>query len=173
MQTEEIQTPKMKRIAVKVAEDVLKSLDLYVVQTGDYIIPGNGKETEAQQLYYDNSKKYAKHIKKDCKVCALGACFVSLISLKNNFDFSGAYWLRSIMAERLNECFTQEQVDLIETSFEGYCFSRSRHVQDPSILAAIRFGNRWEDETKRLKAIMKLIIKYKGEVRFPKVKDVR
>ncbi len=159
----ETMTKKRKALAVRVAADVLESLKVLTVVHGKYVY--------SEKISFEGlkgSKEQAQYLKKECDVCALGACLLSLVTLKNKFEFSAQAnydgekyicmgWQE--VADRLSEAFTQEQIQLIEDAFECAQLGTSY----PSTEHAIRFGKRYTDNKQRVRAIMKNIIRNGGE----------
>jgi len=161
------------QIRVEVAKDVIRSLKLLDVMTGVYFKPkGTLELVNSIVSSSPDSKVAAQKLKKDCKVCALGACFLSSIRLTNKWEFGKfeEHWTgpaqvraveREVLEEKLHKIFTPFQIDLIETAFEEYnCTNRAN---DRSVIGrAMSFGSKHYDSSSRLRAIMKNIIKNNG-----------
>lgn len=115
---------------VLVAKDVLKTLKK--ASKGDTIRP-----TQGEYCYLDNrdilsqasrtkdSRRQARLLQKDCKVCALGAAFLSHVALMNNYEFPKDEFVSYMaldfndISKKLKELFTPYQMALIEAAFEG------------------------------------------------------
>jgi len=179
-----------KELRIKVAKDVLKSLNLYKVASGEVFVRNNNIDLNPY-LKKRNSKLIAQRLKKDCEVCALGACFLSLVKLDNKFNFFDGYDSyddipNGFMPDakpffrRLKNIFSVSQLILIESSFElgeGF-FNEVTYVDwlardsgisavvleknSKSIPDAVAFGGQFENDSERLAAIMKNIIKNEG-----------
>jgi hypothetical protein len=181
-------TKKQKNLAVKVAKDVLESIGLLDVSAGSGYVTG----LSASHVFsVKGSKNQAKELKKVCGVCALGACFLSAVSLTNKFDFEGLAHVSEYSGEktfafnaingkitvnRLMDVFTPEQMVLIECAFEGFgmgsaaagrllTYKTERDLDDfySQVDAAQKFGNKYLTSKKRLAGIMRNIIKNGGE----------
>jgi hypothetical protein len=160
-----------KRLAVKVAKDIIKQIDLKVIKPieGVYVEDLNGaKACEVAQL--SDSKKQAKVLQKECEACALGSMFLSLVKIDNKFQFYA--WddeenMDSIvevseyeMRGRLEDVFTAEQLALIEGAFEVWGGDEEANSDDS--VRAYKFGNRYKTPKRRLRAICLNIIDNKG-----------
>lgn len=111
--------------------------------------------------------------KTTCTVCAKGALFAADILERNHMTIiDGANVTNSSIASRLGGIFTGFQLDLIEVAFEkaiirdtsgrlyvGTCGTE----KSPIAKRAIAFGRKYGNATERLVAILKNIIKNKGE----------
>lgn len=151
-----------KRITI--AKDVIASLRLgkFNASPGTYfsLADKNYREEEArpsdnQALLLDTAIS--------CEVCAIGAIFASKVRSGNkcNLDLGGSPD-DNILINNLKGIFTEKELRIIETAFEGE--AQSNMVNDNiEIEAANWFRNNHPDkDDKRLIAIMKNIIKNKG-----------
>lgn len=163
-----------------VAQDVLDHLKLLNVARGTYC---EGKFPDGVRDSKEQAKKYIDVISKDCKVCAIGACFLSYVRLYNNVtlgqlvggydtikdDFFDVEYYN--IDHELAKVFSQRQLCLIETAFEcGYIHFRVDDEDYKDLChdsnefsAAISFGEKYSVPKKRLMAIVKNIIKNNGE----------
>lgn len=156
--------------AIAVAKDVLKRLGKLTVKTGDYLsfentnIPKEG-----------NAQNYINEIESNCRVCALGACLLSQIRLydKINLDlFESECNDRYIPLEdirkifnHLSKIFSKKTICLIEQAFESIgdvCLTDSLSTSDKDIKMAQKY-KKYKNDKNRLKAIMKNVIKNKGQ----------
>jgi hypothetical protein len=166
------------QLRVAVAKDVLKSLNILKPAHGHgYVRSDKEAAVSIVEKGGDDSKAIAESLKKHCNVCALGACLLSTVSLFNKFKFvserswwSDAAYVRvndDDLTERLGKVFTMSQMGLIEMAYEkvevgvglqipGFCARQG--VKD-----AIAFGKKYRGARARLEAIMKNIVKNKGE----------
>lgn len=155
-----------KELRIAVAKDVLKSLRILLVTPGVYV-----KTVEVRPItnfISTNSQKSASNLQKHCKVCALGACFLSLVKIDNKFDFASnveavdeysfkRYVEPGALFRRLEKVFSAPQLYLIEAAFEDW---------DPDLVV---FAPDITAPTDRLRAIMKNIIANDGTFKPPKV----
>lgn len=92
------------------------------------------------------------------QVCALGACFLSHVDQFNKLKVD-PYWDgrlgRATITQQLSDVFTTQQMAMIEDAFE-------QESRRSDTVEALFFGNSFEDDKERLKAIMKNIIKNAG-----------
>ena len=160
-------------LRVQVAKDVLKHLKTLRVLAGNTYVWTDGVDDVD---YEKPSQKIARSLQKNgCEVCALGACFLSLVALKNEFDFDGkTIFTRSEITNRLRSVFSDAQMDLIEEAFEWdvedtpygarenrlSAFARKYHNNNTYFDSARGFVVVCGD--RRLRAIMKNIIENKG-----------
>jgi hypothetical protein len=174
-------TEKQRRKkAVAVAQDALAHLKLLTVAPGRYV---SVDITHKPVTFAKSSKATAQALqkRKNCRVCALGACLLSTASLYNKFQFESLKKKASYGEEefiipyselqyRLSEIFTQEQMDLIESAFEGRDMTGKRlpgrsSLPVETVQSAIAFGSKYDVPKARLRAIMKNIVKNDGEFR--------
>ena len=175
--------------AVAVAKDVLKIMKKPTVEASQstYItapleITKGDEDKEVQELLPD--------IMKDCKVCALGACMLAKIGLygdckvrdifeniTNVYEYysptSKLNGLGENIHDELRSIFSYKQMDMIESAFEqsemysyGGLDDAPKYIHD-----SIAFGDKYEDDTDRLRAIMRNIIRNAGQF-IPKKKKV-
>lgn len=132
----------------------------------------------------DDVKLIADKLKTNCRVCALGACLLSVVSLQNDFVFElqqgNVVGVESYdLADRLLKVFTAEQLLLIETAFEcenftGYFTGNYDELHMGSMTRYSRrlthqleiakaLGERFNDSKKRLRAIMRNMIANNGK----------
>lgn len=155
---------KLKRI--EVCKDVLKNIKYLDIKPGTLCIATKPTDIKIRK---DNSKEVAAKLqKKDCHVCALGACFISNVKLNNKFDFSNTdhvYDENSLapnskdIEKSLKNIFSVAQFRLIECCFEDnegiyYMIHKNKEIK--------AFYNKYSEPVGRLKAIMKNIIKNDG-----------
>lgn len=161
MNTKSRRSHSKPALRVKVAKDVLLQIRLKKYK------PTNGTYCK---LEVDNPAKYKVGDSlqaifpeiKECTVCGLGAVFMSLIHLTNDFALKGNDTLYSgnnirsgelrvfgyQLKEKLTDIFTEKQIADIEACFEGY------YNYSPTL---------------RLQQIMKSIIEHKGGVHLSKI----
>lgn len=161
-------------IRVAIAKDVIASLNKIIPTNGIYF--GIDYRFDRTQLTKKkNSKVLAEKLKKNCEVCALGACFISAVKLTNEWDFSGLRFSggypKLTLEAKLLDYFTQEQLELIECAFER-CSSFGHNLEYEKAANAASFKENIEDPTERLEAIMKNIISNKGSFRPNKHKKI-
>lgn len=166
-------TKAEKRIAI--AKDVLKwiSKDKINPVKGTYVkLPGEFTSTISEESPLDKVFETEQ-----CKACALGACFIAMVDLGNNIklgdifkrdEYDDSFEQERIndwdMKNHLNKIFNKTQMDLIESAFETDDMSTNGgwKIPSPSIQKAINLGYGYDENSDRLKVIMKNIIKNKG-----------
>lgn len=122
-------TKAQKRVMI--AKDVLAQIKTkrYVAESGCWVQP-NIKAAYEKNLKDEDSVQelFAKKKIKSCNVCALGGLFMSCINLNNNTtieDLKKEFYIGdfvyddSKISNGLNRIFTQKQLILIESYFEG------------------------------------------------------
>jgi hypothetical protein len=186
-------------LVLEIAKDVLESLDsFYSIGNDQYgtssycrVITQDANFRTVLEL--QDSREQAKELKKFCKVCALGACFLSSISLTNEFQF-GEYPLWAgydpiELSLKLSSAFSFKQMAMIESAFEYvpcvrfYLFDKvwaekyhtktpeeaytDPHYTSEDLSRSSRFSlsddNVYPDSRTRLKMIMENIIANDGE----------
>lgn len=174
-----------QQLRILVAKDVLESLKELTVKNGEgYLQVEIDDFGDILNDSGEDSKVIAGKLKNKCTVCALGACFLSLVYLDNDFDFLdgmhsyldeiGEIKLTHIRLQKLNQrllkVFSGRQLSLIETAFECQMhnptedFVSNTFKGDKTLLErAIKFGWSWHSSNERLKAIMENIIENEGE----------
>lgn len=166
---------EQQRIAI--SKDVLKQLSIKTIKAkiGDYFEVYDIKEpiTKVPEKM-DDLLRIFKRTKNPCSVCAIGACFVGLVNMGNKIPVKGFLstdklegWEignTDIMREALRKVFPSVQISLLEMAFEKYyTLSDNEKPDEESMKMAILFGEKYTTDKKRLIAIMKNIIKNKGE----------
>lgn len=165
------------KLRVRVAKDVLQTLkgNMMVRRGTGYLFINNSEfQKIKEKISNRSSKKIAGKIKnQNCTVCALGACFLSLVSLDNEFNFDQDMdlstkigWensqapLSKSLFKRLLKVFSLIQLFMIEAAFETYHIKQNTRA----ILKATRFcENLYSFHPPIvLEAIMKNIIKNEG-----------
>lgn len=110
-----------------------------------------------------------------CTVCALGSLMLSLVRYRNNvtvrdFEQNAFEYDRIHRGNEdktgITKYFTNAQRILIESAFEKGCgfFRNDRNISigEKKVARAVKFGEKYEDKTKRLVAIMKNIVTNNG-----------
>lgn len=109
----------------------------------------------------------AEIIFKNCDYCARGAMLISRVSRFNKLSFEnlgfcydGLYAKREDTTEGLHGAFTRKQLDQIEAAYErcGYTDDNGRFTEKYR-----KFGEKFENATERLLAIMQNIVDHEGE----------
>lgn len=161
-------TKPQQRVAV--AKDVIKQLNngFLDAREGVYFRPEFNEIIEIPQL-----DKAITQIKKQgghCTVCGIGGCFVSLVRLGDKVETEEIFGVfieprdsgdDYKMKQLLRKVFTPDQLSMIECAFERYTGHGDAPYQDR--IKAAQFGRQYSDSKNRLIAIMKNIIKNKGE----------
>lgn len=168
-------TKAERRVAI--AKDVLKQLRLNVYQAspGTYVCIRNGLKRDAladDQLCDVLSLTAPSR----CAVCARGAMFLSAVMKFDNYRVGDCYALGREMSQSLyvgdsdfneyeNHFFSPQQIDLIESAFEGW----TRRLPDGNLdYTSVHFQRAYPDATERLIVIMKNIIANRGIFKIPK-----
>jgi hypothetical protein len=162
---------------VAIAKDVIASFKIgfYKARTGAYfrvLDLANPIKDAPEKL--DAVLGMFKKEGATCQVCGIGACFTSMVNIGNRAkttDFlsscieEGEGINDSSMRGLLRKVFSSTQLTLIENAFE---IDASFEDNDASVpykkrYEAESFGQKFDDNAERLIAIMKNIIKNKGE----------
>lgn len=168
---------------VLIAKDVIAQLKI-----GSFK-PISGTFFKSRQMYMMGDNYFNYHVEEDnfsvqelvlskkvndCQCCALGSIALSCTLFKNkvkvseiDYELDPSYviegeWQSGNSKLQLDEIFSSEQLKLIEVAFErGKGYYSSYSLIDGE--AARRFGRAYSNHADRLIAIMKNIIKNKGE----------
>ena len=165
-------TLKEQRVAI--AKDAIKQIkaEKFIAEAGTYLAIEDelGCKTGDELQKTLNKRKNKGAV---CKVCGIGAAFISTVRLFDNYKIKEAEldgWDSSTtllvehtdMRTLLKEYFSPSQLSLIECAFE----QRSEYMKSDSYKkdrkAATLFGNKYEDENERLLAIFENIVKNNG-----------
>lgn len=168
-----------KRIAI--ANDILKQIKAhkYDIQKGTWLevdpagneSPGAGENNSKiiQAALLGGRKTIVIDTPAaNCTCCAVGAACASAIRLFNQDTIPGSIEKGFEMdgydegMKILEKYFPKAQVDLLEAAFEQRTDSHHRNAKDESLGKAVFFGNYEDNDTERLVAICKNIIKNKG-----------
>lgn len=173
-----------KNARITIAKDVLARLKYRKVTVGKYFEGVDNVLSYLQETPDDegrvylnpenlNAQKVIKLLEKQCEVCALGNLFMSHIRVFNQIELGGIENDRDGIVDSLNDYFDNQQLDLIEAAFEiepshvrGYLgFYREEDGKselDKLADKAVNFGSKYDDASKRLRAIMLNLIKNDG-----------
>ncbi len=173
MNVKEFNALGRKERKVFIAEDVLKQLRKLNVSENNYFSMNKMlSEYRGKEL-----KDVLPKIRQKCHVCALGACFLSVVSIVDDFkicedtvdtccfslSLTDDSWIDiESMSGHLKKVFTEREMALIEAAFERMLVQDVFPEADPAVAKAISFGLSYSDPKERLRAIMKNIIKNKG-----------
>ena len=152
-------TPNKQRIAI--AKDVIAMID------SKKIIPSYNIGYMSFSANFSNKKVELCEIieTNQCRVCALGGMLAAHVMKVDNFRIDGDC-LNSIhrfeITDQLEDYFSIEQLDLIESAFEVSHMGSSLPVDSNQINKAIKFGMTKLDTCARIKAIMQNIIDNDG-----------
>lgn len=158
--------PNLK--AIEIAKDVLANLDGLNVRRGSFLRPREVYEADKTASKYMRLKRYVSRLvfaKKECKVCALGAIYLSSFNLPEFKGQSPANITGSETDRNVIECaksiFGTDAAE-IETAFELGAGWGAGRLGYQAIQNAGRFGQRFHDAKLRLRAIMQNVIDNDG-----------
>ncbi len=159
---------------VLVAKDVIKLLkgDKFTAATGHFMSLGNDvdyADSEREESMQKTGLREAflgNHV--ECSGCALGGLMLSCTLYNNKYTYGelsdtggdlGA-WVKNErpIKNGLNKIFSRDQLKLIEQSFEG---GTGYFTGGAPYEAEVFYGN-YDDDKKRLLAIMENIVRNKG-----------
>jgi hypothetical protein len=152
--------------AIEVAKDILDLIkdNQIKVDQGTWLDLSNINNDKPQESLLRLSKE------NDCRCCAMGSCLLSAIRLGNNIKYleDSSYIEESSYNTEyklLLKVFNQNQLSMIECAFEkgGGGFDYDDRLSDVLVDKCIKFGQKYRTPKLRLIAIMKNIIKNKGE----------
>lgn len=158
---------------VTIAKDVIAQIEAerYFAKGGSYV-------RISEEDNYNGSVKENFEKIKNCKVCALGGCFLSIVRFKNNVNFdeitdigAGQFVNNSKFKQILTSIFPAQQLVLIENAFENGGWGEAPifgsddekySVSKQDKREAWEFGQKFSNQNDRLIAIMQNIIDNKG-----------
>lgn len=116
------QTLSKEQKAVQIAKDVIQSIfeERIVAEAGTYV---DSENITLSSLSNEEELQHIFLIQESCKCCALGACFVELVSLEDNCTAEGlngynSKTVQSKLRNKLSNIFDPFDISLIETAFE-------------------------------------------------------
>lgn len=161
----ELMTKSEKR--VQIAKDVISRLEFknLSADTGSLI------KTTTKSIVKESGKESLKDFVNTgttCEVCAKGGLFMSYIGRVNKFKSSDITKSRhshehnSAEMIKLQEIFSDIQLVLIETVFEGRLVLTDRFISERNRQRAEKMYRKYENSNSRLVAICENIIRNKG-----------
>jgi hypothetical protein len=156
-------TPKQRRVAVKIAEDVLRTMRYLNIEEGCYFDP-TGKIAGTKAVVGMKPSEL-----KGCHVCAIGAMFASRALLMDGVSFPDSAGASGCIRTQIQDDIGKLNAGLIESAFETI-FLHAERSGAPQTLAsrAVSFGLAFADGAEarlKLRAIMKNVIANKGVFR--------
>ena len=168
-------TPAQKRVAI--ARDTIEQIEAqkFIPQQGVYFHwvnpadhygdrpPGFDCRSDAREALEDNTVK--------CTGCALGGMFASFIRRVDGVDVQTARGSASEdIKRRMSEFFDEHTLTRIEYAFERWTSDPARESDSAweDLRRHGRWGKKFRTSEKRLTAIMKNIIRNRGEFRLPR-----
>lgn len=170
-------TNAQKRVAI--AKDVLKQLN------DDNICPITGRYTMYGRFYSNEllNCKTSQDVQKllvekkadrnSCRACALGACMISYARLYNSLSADQVVASNPYNIKQLANLFGKRRMMRIETAFDYHAddyTAPGTGLNDTDMVLtrkeynkSVAWRDRYPDDKERLKAIMKNIIRNKGE----------
>jgi hypothetical protein len=100
-----MKTKEQMKLAVAVAKDVLKQVKAGTI-TPEHRMYLAFNRSLPKSAYGKQLQKYLR----PCKACALGATFISLVKLKNDFVYDGYEPYDHEMRDSLLRCFTPQEI---------------------------------------------------------------
>lgn len=174
---------KKNKKAIAVAQDVLNQLKYknYKPVVNYYF---NAEKIDVSNLSLENKDvcDLLPKLCKKCEVCALGACLLSTARLYDNMPADEVFMINrdynwttnsykdpyltlrrsdeETFADLLSDVFDENQCSLIESAFERTC--RGNYEDHEEVCRAIEFGEKYDDDKKRMRAIMRNVIRNDG-----------
>lgn len=173
--------PATRRI--KMAEDVLATLrrknNRFKVKTDEYckfVIPAQAHEPAPFEDKSVQVSALLPKIERHCEACAMGALLLAHVRLVNHVTIADLdYWSTNnnldateSLVDTLSESLSEKELRTIEAAFEGNV--KMNNVDEWTSITAdniSRIGRKWKSRIRsaepRLEAIMRNIIKHKGD----------
>lgn len=156
-------TPKQRRMAVKIATDVLLTMKSLTISPGRYLLiePKPSAKVQCVIVGEKIEKNTNPSAFRNCTVCARGAMFISRARLFDEVVLAEKFIVPQTAAD-----FGLKNAALIETAFEKSAnFALRAGVAVDLVGWAMGFYDLLPSATKRLRAIMKNVIANKGVFR--------
>lgn len=184
-------TAAQKRVTI--AKDVVAALNskIYIANHSQYIkqmqLDGEVMELGWMGAHRLDDIQQALPKIKECEVCAMGACIMSITKYENRLTFDDigktTDSMSSTTAEVVQEVFSANQLAMIEIMFEGY-YSGVEHpitnkicngdnygrdklgaeVSGEDAQMCMRFHSKYDNDDKRMRAIMQHIVDNAGDI---------
>lgn len=152
--------------ATKAEKRVMIAQDTIERVKANNLIIKRGNFLESSGLFFANEDASFKDFtnSNECTVCAKGALFCSFVGRVNAVTNLEAIrnnnWINDKPHQKLLEIFSKQQLDLIETAFEGCSYLKQSTEKQHE--RAKSYYYKYNDTNKRLIAICENIIKNKG-----------
>jgi hypothetical protein len=149
---------------------VLSRLNEYQLVTGRYVV---GTIDSTEIVAETDLQSLVNTVQKECRVCALGACFLSKARLFNKVPANEILWpdsdgkrarinvRRRLIEKHLSDVFSPVQLNMIESAFEMRVLDDYMILEDEHALfrGAATFGQRFVGDKKaRVIAVMQNIV---------------
>lgn len=174
---------KLQEKRVAIAKDAIAQLntEAYVAATGQYVGLDWQQTDEIEaaagacKLFtgkdasdFEFNKVLDNVVSKQnpCEVCAKGALFLSSIRKFNNFTLEEASDgdLDNMASHKVQEIFGEKNADLIEIFYEKWDADQDMNPLDEETFEKVeKWANKYPNNTDRLIAILKNIVKNNGE----------
>lgn len=155
------------RKRVVIAQDVLAQIEMkrLVPTYGTYLTVPSECERKFGEYEFDELQLNDALSGTSCQVCGIGSIFVAAIDRANGCTVGEMTSASDdeFMREYLSNWFSAEQLDLIETAFEGRVVSENVNHHDKKVMRALRFTQDVVRPATRLRKIMDNILKNQGE----------
>lgn len=157
-------SPAQKRIAiVKDCLAMLRSRSCPEITPGTYCHIPDGDNYENRSL-----QEILPSLQSSCRVCAMGALFLSHVRKANNVD-AGDHFFDEDIIEEMKGYFSESQLRSIEKAFESTSYYDEEDTSDLSD----KWYSHYPDPKKRLIAILQNMLENGGKFKISKVPSVK
>lgn len=154
------------RKRVMIAKDVIRQLDANKIITADAGYFAIDNRVSIPKDGHIDLQAMLKKSETECRVCAMGAVFCSLVLYRNKFkskpNFGYIEEDRAAISDYMADVFDKDQLSLLECLFEGYSSYGSNGLEFGSHYLTHKYH--LHERNDRLRWLMKNIIKNKGEL---------
>ena len=174
--------PTKQDRALAVARDVLKQIKTMPAECFSDTVYCRAMLAGPSEPDFGTGDDLAQHVDRlqpTCRVCHLGAVFLSFVRLYDGVPLTDVRGIsfgwrntvdvrRHYIVEKLADVFSAEQLQFMECAYEGdpYVGARTGDLEDRE--AAVNFGERYHYGAPRIAAIMKNVIRNKGQFVIPR-----
>lgn len=157
---------------MRIVTDAIKQIKFkkIVPTTGDYLKMFRKNKTKRVFKKAGSIKEFLNLPEVYCEACAKGAIFASCVMINNKVKGEDNFSDESFQKEKLSKWFPLLELDMIEAAFEVRVVQDTTNKLEKSVgpswykkpttmgSKAINFGRKYDDDEKRLLAILENIL---------------
>jgi hypothetical protein len=150
---------------IKIVKDAIAQIKIgtFIAKRGEYLSIDN-VDVRDNEI---SLQSVIGTVENTCECCAKGAIFASCVMNVNKVTNKDYFFDEAFQKDKLKKWFSAKELDTIETAFElEVIYDSSDYLSNEygdynnRALEAITFGKKYNNQEKRLLAILKNIVKY-------------